>query len=77
VSEETVNNAKSATSAKSSSTENASTPALLELTESARNAYLADQDAKLAETQSLVILAFPPTSTSVEHACPDAHQDMS
>jgi hypothetical protein len=74
---ETVNNAKSATSAKSSSTENASIPALLEPSESAKSAYLADKDAKLAEILSLAILAIPPTLTSTELACQNAQQDMS
>jgi len=46
---ETVKFAKSATSAKSSSTENASIPALMEPTDPDNSAYLADKDANLAE----------------------------
>jgi hypothetical protein len=47
---ETVLNVKSAISAEFSSTENASKHALLELTESDKNVYLAPKDAKLAKT---------------------------
>lgn len=74
---EIAKNVKSAMSTESSSTEDAKIHALKEHTKSEKNAYLAQLDAKLAETHLHAIFVLPQPLTSMEPACQNVLQAMS